>query len=345
MTAPHLWCIETKHTITNKPSVMKIVSKTIALFAIAAMTFLFACKKESSASGPGSTKQALSIFLTDAPNVAFDQVLVDIRTVEVCIDTTTKNGLDSDDHSDRRKDDSEAGDDHGSGGHGADDGSGSGHGSDDNGGGSTTGGGTTSSDCNWITIDVKAGVYDLLSLRNGAESLLANGTLPKGKIRNLRLTLGDANSVVVAGQTFPLQLPAGSNQVIIALHNGSIAVNGTSTFSLRLDFDASRSIVANGNVFTLKPVIKAFCDEKSGRIEGNVLPSVAGPITITAFNATDTAAAIAEKGEGEYKIRGLLDGTYSVLFQGSNGYKDTTVTNVVVKSGSETKIPTITLHP
>jgi len=324
---------------------MKIVSKTIALLTLSVLTFLFACKKESSVSGPGSTKQAISIFLTDAPNVAFEKVLVDIRSVEVCIDTTTKNGLDSEDRDDRRKEDTEAGDDHGSGGHGADDPAGDDHGGGGNGGGNSGGASGGTSDCNWIAIDVKAGVYDLLTLRNGAESMVANGTLPKGKIRNLRLTLGDANSVVVAGQTFPLQLPAGTNQVVIRLHNGDIAVTATSTFSLRLDFDASRSIVANGNTFTLKPTIKAFCDEKSGRIEGRVLPSAAAPITVTAFNATDTATAIPEKGEGEYKIRGLLDGTYSVLIQGSNGYKDTTVVNVVVKSGSETKIPTITLHP
>lgn len=330
---------------------MKIVSKTLALFAIGMMVFLFACKKETSLNGPGNNKQALAIYLTDAPNIAFDQVMVDIQKVEVCVDTTTKNGLDSDDHDSTRVDDDEASDDHGSGGHGADDPAGDdhgsgGHGSDDNGGGSGSGsGGGSSSDCNWISIDVKAGVYDLLTLRNGAESLIANGTLPKGKIRNLRLTLGTGNSVVVGGQTFPLQLPAGNNQVVIRLHNGDIAITGTSAFALRVDFDASRSIVFDGTNYTLKPVIKAFCDEKSGRIEGKVLPGAAGPITITAFNTTDTATAIAEKGEGEYKIRGLLDGTYSVLILGSNGYKDTTVVNVVVKSGSETKLPTITLHP
>jgi len=328
---------------------MKRLTKILSLLAITASLFLFACKKETSLAGTGANKQSLSIFLTDGPTTAFDKVLIDVRTVEVCIDTTTKNGLDSDDRDDRRKDDTEAGDDHGSGGHGADDPAGDDHGnggrgSDDNGGSGSGGNSGGSSDCNWITLDVKAGVYDLLTLRNGTDALLANGTLPKGKIRNIRLTLGDANSVVVAGITSPLQLPAGSNQILISLHNGSIAVTGTSQFSIHLDFDAARSIVVSGNTFTLKPVLKAFCDEKSGRIEGRVLPAAAAPVTVTAFNATDTAMAIPEH-EGEFKIRGLLDGTYSVLIQGSNGYKDTTLTNVVVKSGSETKLSTITLHP
>ena len=325
---------------------MKRFTRILSLLAVSASIFLFACKKETSSTGPGSTKQGLSIFLTDGPTTAFDKVLVDVRTVEVCVDTTTKNGLDSDDHDDRRKDDTEAGDDKGSGGNGADDSTGDdrGNGNGNGGsGGSGNAGGT--SDCNWVTLDVKAGVYDLLTLRNGTDAILASGNLPKGKIRNIRLTLGDANSVVVAGNTFPLQLPAGSSQIIIRLHNGNMAVTGTSQFSLHLDFDAARSIVANGTTFTLKPVLKAFCDEKSGRIEGKVLPAAAAPITVTAFNATDTAMAIPEQHEGEFKIRGLKDGNYSVLIQGSNGYKDTTITNISVKAGSETRLPTITLHP
>jgi hypothetical protein len=323
---------------------MKSITRILTGLAVTASIVLFACKKESSVSAPGSARQSLSIFLTDGPTPSFDKVLVDIRNVEACVDTTTKNGLDIGDRDDRRKDDTEAGDaqdDHGNG-----NGS-SGQGGDNRGGsgnsGANSGGG--SSDCNWVSLDIKAGIYDLLTLRNGTDALLANGSLPKGKIRNIRLTLGDGNSVVVAGNTLPLQISAGSNQVTIRLFNGNIAVAGTSRFSLHLDFDASRSIAVIGGNFTLKPVLKAFCDEKSGRIEGRVQPSAAAPITVTVFNSTDTGMAIPEKNEGEFRIRGLKDGTYSVLFQGANGYRDTTITDILVKSGSEVKLPTITLHP
>ena len=47
--------------------------------------------------------------------------------------------------------------------------------------------------------------------------------------------------------------------------------------------------------------------------------------------------------DGEYKIRGLKEGTYKILFKGFNGYRDTILQNIQIKNGEEIKIPTITL--
>ena len=78
-----------------------------------------------------------------------------------------------------------------------------------------------------------------------------------------------------------------------------------------------------------------------GKIEGKVFPHAALPF-VKAFNATDSASAIPEN-DGEYKIRGLRDGIYSIKFTGSNGYRDTTISNIRVQRGSETHVTNITL--
>ncbi len=80
----------------------------------------------------------------------------------------------------------------------------------------------------------------------------------------------------------------------------------------------------------------------TGGIEGTVLPYAARPY-VTAWNDTDTATAKPEE-NGEYKIRGLNAGTYSIMFQGSFGYKDTTLTGIQVTNGQAVQIPLITLH-
>ncbi|MFX7640551.1 hypothetical protein ABTJ59_19820, partial [Acinetobacter baumannii] len=61
------------------------------------------------------------------------------------------------------------------------------------------------------------------------------------------------------------------------------------------------------------------------------------------FNNTDTAYALPNR-EGEFRLRGLKEGTYSAFFNASNGYKDTTITNIVVSKTKEANLGTITLR-
>ena len=68
---------------------------------------------------------------------------------------------------------------------------------------------------------------------------------------------------------------------------------------------------------------------------------VAGAI-VRVYNATDTASAFPEK-DGKYKVRGLKEGTYSITFLASNGYKDSTISNISVSKGKDTKVATVTL--
>jgi len=61
------------------------------------------------------------------------------------------------------------------------------------------------------------------------------------------------------------------------------------------------------------------------------------------YNSGDTAYAIPDK-DGDFKIRGLKEGTYSLFVNASNGYRDTTINNIVVKAGKETELKKITLQ-
>ena len=112
---------------------------------------------------------------------------------------------------------------------------------------------------------------------------------------------------------------------------------------LWIDFDLSASIKEDNGVYYLKPTMKAYGMLKYGRIAGKVLPKDAR-VVIKAYIGKDTTTAIPEDGSGSFKIRGLIDGNYSVLVKSYNGYKDTTITNIMVQKGKETSIPLITLH-
>jgi hypothetical protein len=201
----------------------------------------------------------------------------------------------------------------------------------------------------WISLDIRAGVYNILRFRNGLDTLFATGTLPNARIRKLRLTLGTRNSVVKDGQSFPLQVHDNDRQVVIDLDDNSFDINAAGQVEFTMDFDASGSIQidnsgsGNNNGFRLKSHIKIFTHNNSGRIEGHVLPRAARPI-ITAISGVDTATAIPDDNDGEFKIVGLNAGTYKVIIDGQNGFSDTTINNVIVRNREDTHIAPITLH-
>lgn len=103
----------------------------------------------------------------------------------------------------------------------------------------------------------------------------------------------------------------------------------------------SRSIVELNSKYYLRPVLKPFCDKNSGKLEGKVGPAEASAL-VKVYNASDTATAIPDN-KGEFRIRGLSEGDYTVLYDGSNGYVDTTIANVKITKCRDTKLQAITL--
>lgn len=202
----------------------------------------------------------------------------------------------------------------------------------------------------WMTLAIHPGVYDILQFRNGLDTLFATGTLPANKkLQKVRLTLGNNNSVVKDAQSFPLKVKDKNNEIVINLDETNFEFVGSDQVHFWLDFDAGRSIKqdnsgsGNNHGFELRSHIRAFCKSKSGEIEGRVQPAGAQAI-VMAINGTDTATAKPER-EGEFKIVGLKAGTYQLLLDATaNNYKDSVISNVVVKHDEDTKVGTIVLH-
>lgn len=196
----------------------------------------------------------------------------------------------------------------------------------------------------WDSLSITPGVYNLLSFRNGIDTLLASGNVTDGSVRRIVITLGTNNSLVKDSVKYPLHLFNNQTTITINLFGNEWENFQTGKYRLWLDFDCGRSIIrVHDNEFYLRPFIRAFLVKETGVVKGVVKPAAAFPV-VSVYNGTDTAYALPFLENGQFKIRGLNTGTYSVYINGSNGYQDTTINNVSVTIGKDTDLGTITLH-
>ena len=282
----------------------------VACVAIVAALSFAACKKDQSAQMPQG-KQEFSLYMTDGPGF-FDQVLVEIRSVQVLVDTgrdTRRNDTCNWDRigaTPNRKPDSLL---------------------------------------VWQDLGVSPGVYDIMNLRNGVDTLLSKIMIPKGAIRLIRILFGTQNNALVKdGVTYPLKWPAGtSDYVLIKLKGHEADEYLTGRTRLWLDFDINRSVaVGLNNYFYLRPFFHFFVTKNSGSVAGKIEPKDAKAV-LTLVSGTDTAYGLPDK-DGRFKIRGLNDGTYSLYINGSSSYADTTINNIKVTAPKETSIGAIGLR-
>jgi len=129
----------------------------------------------------------------------------------------------------------------------------------------------------WMTIEgINTGIYDLLQLNNGLDTLLASTDLPAGTISQIRLVLGENNSVIINDEEFTLTTPSAQTSGLKL--NVHAQLEAGLTYDMWIDFDAARSIVATGSgKYNLKPVIRTYTEATSGAIKGVVSPAEAKP--------------------------------------------------------------------
>ena len=133
----------------------------------------------------------------------------------------------------------------------------------------------------WVSLSIRSGVYNILRFRNGIDTLFGTGTLPNGRLKKIRLTLGTRNSAMKNGQSFPLTLKSEDRQVVAELNSSNFEIDNNGQLMFWIDFDASRSIQVdnsgsgNNNGYRLRSHINIFSRSNSGRIEGRVLPGIA----------------------------------------------------------------------
>jgi hypothetical protein len=203
---------------------------------------------------------------------------------------------------------------------------------------------TQEDDNGWKSLETKKGVYNILKLTNGLDTLLGSIELPPGKLSQIRLKLGTQNSIKMNGQTINLSTPSGQQSGLKLLVNETL-VEGV-TYKLLLDFDAARSIVRAGNSgkYNLKPVIRVVAEAESGAIKGTVSPLDASP-AVYAISGTDTVATgFADQLTGKFLLKGIAPGTYSVSLAPSSGYSTQNKEGVSVSIGAVTDLGIITFN-
>lgn len=193
----------------------------------------------------------------------------------------------------------------------------------------------------WITLDSNPGIYDLLELTNGVETVIANDqSLPTGHYSQLRLILGTENSVVIDSVEYPLTVPSGAESGL-KLHIHADLTEGI-TYSILLDFDAAKSVHKQGinDSYILRPVIKTITEAVDGAISGTVVPDSLN-VAVFALIGDDTiSTSYAVEGNGSFFLGGLADGDYMVTFDPGelSGFKGDTIENVTVTVGDVTDV-------
>lgn len=111
----------------------------------------------------------------------------------------------------------------------------------------------------WIDLPTHAGVYNLLALKKGIDTTLVDLTkLSTGKITQIRLLLGNKNSVMKDSVVYPLTIPSGS-QTGIKLIGQLTVPPAPAILKITLDFDAQQSINQTGNnEYKMQPTIKVI---------------------------------------------------------------------------------------
>jgi len=106
----------------------------------------------------------------------------------------------------------------------------------------------------WQTLETKAGIYNLLGLQNGIDTLIAQGIFPTTfTVKEIRLIVGADNTIKTNGATFPLTIPSGAETGLKIKVNKKLQEN---LETILIDFDAALSIKEEVDGFKLRPVLR-----------------------------------------------------------------------------------------
>ena len=195
----------------------------------------------------------------------------------------------------------------------------------------------------WNSLDnINPGVYNILELTNGLSVVLADAEIPAGYISQLRLILGDNNTLKLDDVMHDLSTPS-AQQSGVKLQINTTLMAGI-TYEILLDFDAARSVVEAGNSgkYNLKPVVRAIAEAQDGGISGIVLPLEATPV-IYAIQGQDTITSAYTDSEGAFLLQKLEPGSYTVGIEPVSGYNEEILTDIQVALGEINDVGTIQL--
>lgn len=192
----------------------------------------------------------------------------------------------------------------------------------------------------WVSLgspDDYPVMVNLKEYTSGKSLILTDDEIPSGSLNQVRLVLGDNNTLVIEdddgnpSEPIPLDTPS-AQQSGLKLKLDTELEPGF-TYSFVLDWDVQKSIVKAGNSgkYILKPVINVIAKAISGSIDGTVVggldvndtdPTALENITIEVYSSTNLDVSInstSTDDSGYFLFQGLEAGSY-VLKINHTGY-------------------------
>ena len=108
-----------------------------------------------------------------------------------------------------------------------------------------------------IQLGTNAGIYNLLDFQNGIDTLIASSMVTVDTVTQVRLVLGEDNTIKVDGVLHDLITPSAQQSGLKV--NVNLPLDSIDFYNLLLDFDAEESVIQQGNGnYMLKPVLKVL---------------------------------------------------------------------------------------
>lgn len=199
----------------------------------------------------------------------------------------------------------------------------------------------------WQSLNaINTGVVDLLDLTGGVNVLLVdNYEILAGELEEIRLILGDDNTIVIDGETFDLKTPSAQQSGLKIKVDETLQAGFGYTFIL--DFNVDKSIVMAGNSdnINLKPVMRATIEAATGSISGSILPADV-PTEVTAWIDGNEIATTNTDDMGNFLLLGLEPASYTLTFTPSmdSGYEEGTIEGVDVSLETITDVGVVELN-
>lgn len=199
----------------------------------------------------------------------------------------------------------------------------------------------------WVSVgNITPGIYNLLDLTGGVNVLLADNIIPSGYLGQIRLVLGEDNTIVKDGEIINLSTPSAQQSGL------KLAINQTllagATYEFLLDFDVAHSIVKAGGSgkYNLHPVIHVSTSATSGVIKGVIDPVLEGYQVQVSVAVGDTTVSTFANETGMFQLNGVPEGTYTVTLTPdvASGKTAIVLVDVVVENGEITDVGSVSFE-
>lgn len=203
-----------------------------------------------------------------------------------------------------------------------------------------------------IELETSQGIYNLLEFVNGKDTLLVTDEIPSGMLSQIRLILGENNSVKVDDMVYDIKTPSAQTSGLkLQVHQN---IEPGVAYAYTIDFDAAKSIIKTGkgnSKYILKPVIRVFSEAitVTGSIEGVVQPPETRPLILAIGPEDDTITTSTDTISGQFMFNGLAAGYWDLEIHPDTiwgdstftVFADTTLMDVEVFAGQATVLDTI----